>query len=94
MNPREKIIYLLKHYYMGEYDTNTFVDEFFRIYNFETKEYMFSKEENIALKELSEFVDRFSQFECDLKFPNMFFNEDQVNKKANEVYLKFFSGGS
>ena len=36
MNSKEQLMYLLKRYHEGDYDTKIFVDEYDRIYNFET----------------------------------------------------------
>ena len=88
LNPKEQLMYLLEHYYIGNYDTETFADEFHRIYHFEVDDKDLSAKEKNALSELSTIVARFSPFEEDLKIPNMYFSEKDVKEKATEVYLK------
>jgi len=88
LNPKEQLMYLLKHYYMGEYTTIIFVDEFHRIYNFEVTNSDLSQKELELLSELAMMTGRFSFFEEDLKIPNAFFNENDIKQKATAVYVE------
>jgi hypothetical protein len=91
MDGKEKLIYLLEEYYKDNYSTDTFADEFSRIYNFETDDSSLSISENYIMNELSVITNRFSPFEEDLKIPHMYFSGDDVKKKATEVYLKLIN---
>jgi len=88
MDAREQLLYLLEHYYKGNYTTDDFADEFSRIYDHETDYDLLSGKEHELMRELSIITGRFSSFEEDLKIPNAYFNENDVRKKATEVYLK------
>ena len=88
MDAREQLIYLLKKYYEGEYETSIFADEFSRIYDLETDYSLLSEQEDQLMGELSEIVGRFSPYEEDLKIPNAYFNEEDVKKKATDVYFQ------
>jgi len=88
MNAKEQLIYLLKHYHIGNYTTVSFADEFLRIYNVETDYSTLSNGECKLMSELANITGRFSPYEEDLKIPNAYFSENDVRKKATEVYLK------
>lgn len=88
MKPKEQLMYLLEHYYKNDYTTDVFVDEFYRIYNFEVDDSDLTQKELRILSELSTITGRFSPFEDDLKIPNAYFSENDVRKKATEVYLE------
>jgi len=88
MDEREQLNYLLEHYYKGNYAIDVFVEEFHRIYNLELDSETIPHEEYSLMGELSVIVGRFSPFEEDLAITNVYFNENDVKKKATEVYLK------
>ena len=88
MSGKEKLMYLLEHYQKGNYATVTFTDEFDRIYNFETDDDSLSSEEERLMGELAIITSRFSEFEEDLKIPNMYFSEKDVKRKVKEIYSK------
>ncbi|MCL1924771.1 MAG: hypothetical protein FWF50_04220 [Defluviitaleaceae bacterium] len=90
MNSKEQIYYLLKHYYKGEYKTDIFVDEFYRIFSVERDDNLLkllSEEEYKLLIELSNITDYFSPYEEDFKVYS-YTSEKEVKEKATEVYLK------
>lgn len=88
MDARKQLLYLLENYYKANYTTDVFADEFSRIYDHETDYDLLSKKEHELMRELSIITGRFSPFDEDLKIPNAYFNEEDVRKKATEVYLK------
>ena len=88
MNAKEQLYYLLEHYHIGNYTTDVFADEFSRIYELELDYEALSNREYILMKELSEIAGRFSLPEEDLAIPSAFFGENDVRKKAEEIYLK------
>lgn len=88
MDSREQLLYLLKKYYEGEYETLTFADEFSRIYDLETDYSKLSSNEHKLFKALSIVTGRFSPFEEDLQIPNAYFSEEDVKKEATKVYLQ------
>ena len=86
-------MYLLKHYYIGDYDVKDFIDEYHRIYGVELCYSKLSEAENEYLEELYNISERFSQYEEDHElFPNFFFNEQDVRQKVAEVYFKLREG--
>jgi hypothetical protein len=88
VKPKEELVYLLKHYCIGGYSTDIFVDEFYLIYNFYLDDSCLSQREADLFLELSETIDRFSPFEEELKIPNLYFSEKEVMKKSIEIYFK------
>ena len=90
MSPREQIIYLLKHYYDGNYEVDTFAEEFYRIYNFEVNDCELSQRERSLLFEVFTVVSRFSPHKEDLKATNTYFGEQIVKEKATRAYLELF----
>ena len=86
MKPKEQLMYLLEHYNSGNYTVDVFVDEFYRIFNFETEDSDLSQLEISLFSELSLIIGRFSSCEEDLKMPNAYFSETDVKKKAKEIY--------
>lgn len=87
MTPKEKILYLLKHYYMGNYNTKIFVDEFMDVYYLELDKKSLTIKEKILLNDLEDVIERFSPYEEDLKLSKFFCSEKEVKDKATEVYL-------
>lgn len=53
MDARKQLLYLLEHYYKGNYTTEIFADEFSRIYDQETDYNLLSKKEHELMRELS-----------------------------------------
>ena len=87
MTTKEQIYYLLEHYHNGNYATDTFVDEFYRIYSIEMDYDLLVDRERELLAELAEFTELYSPFEEDFEtYP--FRNEKEVKQKATEIYLK------
>lgn len=74
----------------GKYDTNIFCDEFTHIYAHVIDYNSLSRIENKLFKELSEITARFSDYEEDLKLLNVYYNEQQVKSKVEEV-LQFLN---
>jgi len=91
MDDREQLMYLLEHYYKGDYDTNTFTDEFYRIYDLEMDYSLLSEMEHELMRKLSIIVGRYSPYEEDLKGSNLYFSEDDVKNEAANVYLKILN---
>jgi hypothetical protein len=85
MNDKEKLYYLVREYYFGNYTTEIFCDEFSIQYNTETNYDNLSEKEHKWFRELSIVTERFSPYEEDLKLPNVYFNEKQVKEKTKEV---------
>ena len=89
MKAKEQLYYLLEHYFKGNYTTETFTDEFSRIYNLETDYRLLSESEHKKFGELAATTNYFSPYEEDLKnCPNLFTSAQDVKRKATEVYLE------
>ncbi|BCJ93588.1 hypothetical protein acsn021_11570 [Anaerocolumna cellulosilytica] len=87
MTVRNKLYYLIEHYLLGDYDTETFCEEFTDSINLELDDTV----NNFKLrlfKELSEITCRFSPYEEELKLGNVYFNENQVRSKVIEINAK------
>lgn len=85
MDAKEKLIYLVKEYIKGNYDTNTFCDQFTLVYDIETDYEVLTEQENVLFSQITQYTSRFSQYEEDLKIPNMYYNEKDVSDKVKEV---------
>jgi hypothetical protein len=90
MSPKEKVYYLIKEYKKGNYSTNIFCDEITNVYNLELDHESLNEVEKKYLKELISVTSRFSPYIEDLKIPNVFFNENQVKEKLDEVIRKLY----
>ncbi|MDI6619747.1 MAG: colicin immunity domain-containing protein [Clostridiales bacterium] len=88
MTSKEKLYYLLTEYQKGKYDTNTFCDQFTIIYDTEVEYDTLSKVENELFNELSIITARFSPYEEDLKIPSVYYSEQEVKSKVEEVIVK------
>ena len=77
---------------LGDYDTQTFSDEFSLIYfrvDAKDEETLFSTEERLLFKELSDIAERVSCYREDLrKYPGVYFTECDVRRKTIEVCKK------
>lgn len=85
MTAREQLWYLINGVVDGSYEVKTFCDEFERIYNFETDKAEFTEQEKSEFEELFRMVARFSEFEEDLKIPNMYFGKEEILAKVSVV---------
>ena len=85
MTAREQLWYLINGVLTGSYEVKTFCDEFYRIYNFETDKAELTERENKEFRELFEMAARFSDFEEDLKLPNVFYSGEEILQKVREV---------
>ena len=85
MTAREQLWYLIHGVQDGSYEVKTFCDGFYRIYNFETDKAELREQEKSEFEELFEMVARFSDFEEDLKIPNMYYSGEEVLAKVKEV---------
>ena len=89
MNAKKQLYYLLEHYFKGDYTTQLFADEFSRVYDQETNYGLLSDAEGKLMKELADITNYFSAYEEDFeKYPNFYSNEQDVKRKATEVYLE------
>ncbi len=88
MTDKEKLYYLIKEFIKGNYEANVFCDEFTVQYDIETDYSTLSDDENHYFSELSEITARFSDDTEDLKIPNLYFDEKQINDKVHEVAEK------
>lgn len=85
MSPKEQLWYLIDGLLDGNYDINNFCDEFTRIFDLEVEYDTLNSFENKEFLDLSEMTARFSDNEEDLKLPNVYFDEQQVRKKVEEI---------
>lgn len=90
MTPKEKLYYLLNRYLIGEYNTNIFCDLFTDTFNLERDDSLNKTEEQL-FGELMRTTSRFSPYEEDLKIPNAFSDEQEVQEKAKEIAEKLSS---
>ena len=88
LTDKEKLYYLIKEFIKGNYKANVFCDEFTVQYDIETDYSTLSDDENHYFSELSEITARFSDDTEDLKIPNLYFDEKQINAKVHEVAEK------
>lgn len=82
---RDQIIFALKEYAAGKYDTKTFCDVFIELYFFESSGYrFFSGKERCLLDELAKVIEMFSPSESEVT-DFSYFSEQQVKNKFNEI---------
>lgn len=85
MTEKEKLYYLLTEFNKGNYDIKTFCDQFTEIYDLELDYESLTNLEYQLFHDLKVMTARFSQYEEDLKMPNVYFSAEQVIAKINEV---------
>ncbi len=85
MTPREKLWYLVENFVFGKYKAREFCSEFSQIYNFEMDYNTLSEKEHLLFEELCDMADRFSDYEEDLKIPNVFYSDKDIFKFASNV---------
>ena len=85
MSSREQLWYLINGLLDGSYCISVFCDEFTRIYNIDCDFSTMTEAEKIGFADIERIACRFSDFEEDLKIPNVFCTEAQVRAKVEEV---------
>ena len=85
MTAKEQLWYLINGVINGDYEVKIFCDEFYRVYNFETDKSQLTEQEKREFEELFCMVARFSEFEEDLKIPNMYYSGEEILVKVKEV---------
>ncbi|EAR66174.1 hypothetical protein B14911_10582 [Bacillus sp. NRRL B-14911] len=83
---KKKLYELLNDYLEKKIGTETFSNDFTLIYNLHVDYDILSAEENKLFGELSGITSRFSPFEEDLKKYDCYYNENDVERKAKEVF--------
>lgn len=84
MRPWEELRYVVKHYLIGDYDTNTFSDIYYEIYVHKMYHYQFTEAEKVALDKLLTVSSRYSPYLEDRK-TGIYFTEEEVRKQAKVV---------
>ncbi|MBQ7646555.1 MAG: hypothetical protein IJS94_04725 [Clostridia bacterium] len=84
---KREIVLLLKMYARGEYDTASFCNIFCSLYNYANDaRSSFSYRERETLDEFSDIVERFSNYEEDLKeYPRFYYTEEKVKEAFEKV---------
>lgn len=85
MTAKEQLWYLVRGVVSGIYELNTFCDEIYRIYNFETDESQLTELEWELFGTLFKMQGRYSEFEEDLKIPNMYITGEELLQMAKTV---------
>ncbi len=85
MTAKEQLWYLINSVLDGAYEVKTFCDEFYRVYNFEADKTQLTEQEKREFEELFCMAARFSEFEEDLKIPNMYYSGEEILAKVKEV---------
>jgi hypothetical protein len=88
MTSKEKLYYLITEYQKGKYDTNTFCDQFTVIYDIEVDYDALSELEKELFHKLSIITARFSPCEDDFQLPNVYYNEQDVKSKVEEICIE------
>lgn len=85
MTSKEQIYYLINEYIKGNYDTKTFCDQFTIIFNTETDYENLNQLENKLFLKLSSFTSRFSPYEEDFLFENVYYTEQEIKQEVLKV---------
>ena len=91
MTLKRKLYYLIEQYMIGEYDTQTYSDEFATIYCHANPDEAneLTEEEERLFGEIANIAKRVSCYREDLqKHPGVYFTECDVRKKTIEVCKK------
>jgi len=86
MTSREKLYFALEEFVNGKYRAEDFSHWFTVIFDQETNYDDLTDIEYSLFSEMEEMSARFSPFEEDLKIPNVYFSEKDLENKAFEVY--------
>ena len=85
MNLRKQLHYLMEHVLTGNYDVQTFCDEFIRIYNSEDGYEQLSQNEKALYSDLCKMAGRFSDVAEKLNGVNVYHNEKDILDKVKEI---------
>lgn len=91
MTSKEQLYYLIHEYIKDNYDTKTFCDQFTIIFNIETDYEDLNEVENKLFLELSSVTTRFSPYEKDFVFQNVYYTEQEVKREVLEIKRKLNS---
>lgn len=90
MNSLEQILYLIKHYRMGEYKPFDYASQLANIYYIHNDGSINGKTKDVIF-ELAQTADRFSDNEDDLALPGSPFNNiNKLNEVTERVYKTLF----
>lgn len=87
MTDKEKLYYLLNNFQNGGIDTNTFTDQFMKIFDLEIDYDELSNKEYTIFGKVSDMAARFSDSIEDLKLPNVYFSENQIRDEVTQALL-------
>lgn len=91
-NDKRRIYQLIDLYLSDRISTSTFCYEFYCAYDLELNFESLSKDEYIALYNLSEVTIRFSEFEKDIKnYPGVYSTNEDVRKQAEKTKEKLIN---
>ena len=88
MTHREQLWKLIIDLLSNKYDIHDFCDEFSRIYNLEIDYDTLGPQERCEFNDLCDIADRFSDNEQELAIPNVYFSEQQIRIRAQEIFDK------
>ena len=92
MTKKEKLYYLIEHYMLGDYDTQTYANELSDIVchsDVEEQENQLTSEECTLFRDIEKIASRVSCFKSDFeKYPGVYFTEIDIRKKTIEVCKK------
>lgn len=86
MKSKEKLYYLLSEYIQKNFNTEMFCDIFTITYDIETDYNTLNNEEKFLFEELCRLTARFSPDENDIAIPNVYVSEEEIEKKAFQVF--------
>lgn len=89
MTIKEELYYLIEHYMLGDYDTQTYSDEFAGIYWGESEDDSIMDNEESLFREIGEIASRVSCYKDDIeRNPGVYFTECDIRRKTIEVCKK------
>lgn len=88
MTSKEQLYYLINEYIKGNYNTKTFCNQFTIIFNTEVDYEDLNEVENKLFLELSSITTRFSPYEEDFAFKNVYYNEQDVKTAVLKIKSK------
>lgn len=85
MTPKEQLYYLTNEFIKGNYDTETYCNQFTIIFDTEINYEDLNEVENKLFLELCSVTARFSPSEEDLSIENTYYNEQEVKEEVLKV---------
>lgn len=90
MTQKEKLYYLIKGYYVGNYNAKSFSEQFVIIFSEGIEDYS-NKNERKIMQEFCKLAERYSPYDEDLKMSSFFIDDESFRVLFNQLYDNFIA---